>query len=543
MKSDKVYLDVNEKSIDVDNSHFPTSDNCFNCFNCFIDKNFIDNCIDVDKREKSKLTKDYIMIVCKYFRKSKDFINLIKVNSKYKNLLEMFKYNPISNYEIFPNIQTQYFYNTIDLNYVKPHTYKHIHYEPVVTESFKKVFVNYLLNSNRLNSYKRVKLIINNRFMLDFKKFYKYIKNIKKKSHKKLLSPRERSLYNNFKDFSKTLIIPEQVKITQGTVHRLHRRFEIDNLIIEGCIKIGNYSFINTNIKSCELPNTLLVIGMFAFYDSYLEEVDIPDSVRVIDADCFGNCKKLKRITLPVNLEYIGKRAFEYTAIEQIRLPPRFNKIEYDWFKGCYNLNLIEVYDQLEVYSKIILLDLEKYLNVTKNTLLVTDFLNVLIAAQPTELINLPDRIKIITYNDFLNSPIPTLTEKIDYTSEKVDEFDEGELINISNGIERMGNDDEYFDKFFPENKDNAFNNIANEDMDIIDYDLNNAVQINENENRNEEDNVFKFIKDFNENYINQINSEDDNEEDFSEMEDNDNSETDNEQLVDLNESESISED
>ena len=57
------------------------------------------------------------------------------------------------------------------------------------------------------------------------------------------------------------------------------------------------------------------------------------------------------------------------------------------------------------------------------------------------------------------------------------------------------------------------------------------------------EDNVFKFIKDFNENYINQINSEDDNEEDFSEMEDNDNSETDNEQLVDLNESESISED
>jgi len=167
---------------------------------------------------------------------------------------------------------------------------------------------------------------------------------------------------NNFKEYSKTLIIPEQVKITKGTVHRLRRRFEIDNLIIEGCIKIGNYSFINTNIKSCELPNTLVVIGMFAFYDSYLEEIDIPDSVRVIDADCFGYCKKLKKITLPINLEYIGKRAFEYTAIEQIRLPPRFNKIEYDWFKGCYNLNLIEVYDQLEVYSKIILLDLEKYL-------------------------------------------------------------------------------------------------------------------------------------------------------------------------------------
>ena len=64
-----------------------------------------------EDKHKYELTVDFIMIVGKYFRSSNDFINVMKVCKKYKELVLMYKFNPISDISLFENIQTQHFYH------------------------------------------------------------------------------------------------------------------------------------------------------------------------------------------------------------------------------------------------------------------------------------------------------------------------------------------------------------------------------------------------------------------------------------------------
>ncbi|KAL7719204.1 Leucine rich repeat containing protein BspA family protein [Entamoeba marina] len=53
-----------------------------------------------------------LMITSKYFNSKSDFISLICVNSKFRQIVDMFRYNPIIdvNKSLFHNIQTQYVY-------------------------------------------------------------------------------------------------------------------------------------------------------------------------------------------------------------------------------------------------------------------------------------------------------------------------------------------------------------------------------------------------------------------------------------------------
>lgn len=64
-----------------------------------------------------KLTPCYMMAVARYFNTSRDFINLMRVNRKYRNFHKMFRYNPISDCRLFSKIETQHFYEYRDIFY------------------------------------------------------------------------------------------------------------------------------------------------------------------------------------------------------------------------------------------------------------------------------------------------------------------------------------------------------------------------------------------------------------------------------------------
>ena len=64
-----------------------------------------------EDKSKYEMTIDLFMIVGKYFKSSNDFINVMKVCKKYKGLVLMYKFNPISDISLFENIQTLHFYN------------------------------------------------------------------------------------------------------------------------------------------------------------------------------------------------------------------------------------------------------------------------------------------------------------------------------------------------------------------------------------------------------------------------------------------------
>ena len=69
-----------------------------------------------------------MMIVAKYFSTPRDYINVIRLNRKYAELIEMYKYNPISDWSLFPNIQTQHFYKNSDFENVNPSMYRYIYW-------------------------------------------------------------------------------------------------------------------------------------------------------------------------------------------------------------------------------------------------------------------------------------------------------------------------------------------------------------------------------------------------------------------------------
>ena len=58
----------------------------------------------------------YMVIVGRYFETNNDFINLVKTSKRYKSLLEIYRFNPIRDRSLFPNVQTLHIYEKGDFD-------------------------------------------------------------------------------------------------------------------------------------------------------------------------------------------------------------------------------------------------------------------------------------------------------------------------------------------------------------------------------------------------------------------------------------------
>ena len=77
-----------------------------------------------------------MMIIGKYFQTSKDFANVTIISKKYYDLTAMYHFNPISDFELFENMETQYLYNKGD--YKKEGMHQYVYLYQVDYEVFKK---------------------------------------------------------------------------------------------------------------------------------------------------------------------------------------------------------------------------------------------------------------------------------------------------------------------------------------------------------------------------------------------------------------------
>ena len=83
--------------------------------------------------------------------------------------------------------------------------------------------------------------------------------------------------------------------------------FEIVANVNEDCKVIGNYAFGNSNITGVVLPEGLKTIGQGAFNNCYyLTEVELPDGLKYIGSEAFFYCNDLEYIEIPTTVEYIG---------------------------------------------------------------------------------------------------------------------------------------------------------------------------------------------------------------------------------------------
>ena len=61
--------------------------------------------------------------------------------------------------------------------------------------------------------------------------------------------------------------------------------------------------------------------GCSVFYNSALESVVLPSTLKRIEYNAFCNCKNLRSISLPERLEFIGTDCFRGSALESIEFP------------------------------------------------------------------------------------------------------------------------------------------------------------------------------------------------------------------------------
>jgi hypothetical protein len=92
---------------------------------------------------------------------------------------------------------------------------------------------------------------------------------------------------------------------------------------------IGDGAFFSSKkLTEIVLPNSLTIIGKFAFYNSNLSSIVLPNSLNDLGIKAFKNCSSLKTLTLSNSLKVLGDNVFDNcSALETINLSKNIDTI------------------------------------------------------------------------------------------------------------------------------------------------------------------------------------------------------------------------
>ena len=93
-------------------------------------------------------------------------------------------------------------------------------------------------------------------------------------------------------------------------------------LFADNLEKLGNYAFSNTGITSIIIPESVTSLGTYLFDGCLnLSEVTLPSMLTAIPNYIFRDCTALKSITIPATVRTIGASAFENTGLTEVVIP------------------------------------------------------------------------------------------------------------------------------------------------------------------------------------------------------------------------------
>lgn len=87
-----------------------------------------------------------------------------------------------------------------------------------------------------------------------------------------------------------------------------------------------------------------------------MEHVELQSTLRRIERSTFQRCPNLKNVVLPGKLEYIGTKCFYDSKIEYITLPGTLREAGVDILKDCKKLKIVWDEEGCKV-------DVRKYVN------------------------------------------------------------------------------------------------------------------------------------------------------------------------------------
>lgn len=127
----------------------------------------------------------------------------------------------------------------------------------------------------------------------------------------------------------------------KGTPH-----FNLKQIILNAGIEvIGKCAFKYCNgIESIEIPNSVKKIEAYAFQGCRkLKSVKLPAELTQISAGLFAGCKLLKTVNIPEGVEIINRDAFAECAFSEMIIPNSVKKIEWGAFWCCKKLRSITI--------------------------------------------------------------------------------------------------------------------------------------------------------------------------------------------------------
>ena len=111
----------------------------------------------------------------------------------------------------------------------------------------------------------------------------------------------------------------------------------------------GAFESVKT-LKGIEITPSINSLGGFAFRDTSLTEVYIPNTVKSVGSSLFEDCTKLQKVHLPDHITAIPYRFFNgCTALTDFNFPKAVNSIKADAFKNCASLNSIYLPNSLSL--------------------------------------------------------------------------------------------------------------------------------------------------------------------------------------------------
>ena len=130
---------------------------------------------------------------------------------------------------------------------------------------------------------------------------------------------------------------------------------EINVTVNEGLTSIGSGAFYNCEgLVQIDIADSVEVIENKAFERcSYLENVELPDSITSIGENVFCNCKELTEIFIPSGVTTIPNGCYQYcTGIEKIHITDELTTIGEYAFSGCTGIKELTIPDNVTDIGK-----------------------------------------------------------------------------------------------------------------------------------------------------------------------------------------------
>lgn len=133
--------------------------------------------------------------------------------------------------------------------------------------------------------------------------------------------------------------------VIRGGVLERYNGAATDVVIPNSVRIIGEYAFNKTAVTSVTIPVSVQEIGQSTFRDCRsLTSVVIPDSVQLIRSGAFSGCSSLPSITIPDSVQLIDTWAFDgCSSLTLVTIPDSVQSIAGWAFKGCRSLTSISI--------------------------------------------------------------------------------------------------------------------------------------------------------------------------------------------------------